>query len=48
LKDLYIKTKDEAQAKAAFFHRLNEELSLTLHVKFKEVDLVKFTQTYYF
>lgn len=37
--DLYIKTKDEPQAKAAFFHRLNEELSLTLHVKFKEVDL---------
>jgi len=36
-----MKVKDEEQGEAAFFHERNDELLLTLHINFKQVDLGK-------
>jgi len=40
-----MKVKDEEQGQTTFFHVVNAVLLLTLHINFKQVDLVKLTRT---
>ena len=40
-KQLYMKTKQAKKAKAVLFRQLNNELSLSPHINFKQVDMVR-------